>query len=378
MTPAADAFVPAPDGSPWATLAPAEAGLDPARLQSAVDFALASESPWPRSFYYPDGRYVGIVEWNETGPWSEIAGPVRPRGGPAGLILKGGRPVAEWGDTARTDMTFSIAKSYLAVLAGLAVADGLIADVNAPVGASVGGPWFASAHNARITWRHLLQQSSEWEGEIWGKSDQVDHNRQIGVGADNSRKGHRRELRTPGTYYEYNDVRVNLLAYCLLQRFGRALPEVLRERVMDPIGASPRWEWHGYRTSWTEVGGRRVQSVSGGAHWGGGMFIGARDHARLGLLVARRGRWGGRQLLPEAWIEEMLTPSPTHAGYGYLWWLNRGASRNPATPETVVSALGAGSNLIWIDPEHDLVVVLRWIDKAAVDEFFARLMAAVR
>ena len=66
---------------------------------------------------------------------------------------------------------------------------------------------------------------------------------------------------------------MNLLAFCLLQRFGRALPEVLRERIMDPIGASQSWEWHGYSTSWTEVGGKRVQSVSGGAHWGGGMFI---------------------------------------------------------------------------------------------------------
>ena len=74
----------------------------------------------------------------------------------------------------------------------------------------------------------------------------------------------------------------------------------------------------------------------------------------------------------------MLAPSPTHEGYGYLWWLNRGAGRNRATPETVVSALGAGSNLIWIDPEHDLVAVLRWMDKTAVDGFYARLLAAVR
>jgi len=373
-----ETYAPGADGTPWETIAPADAGFNPERLQAAVEFALASDSPWPRSFYYPDGRYVGIVEWNETGPWSEIAGPVRPRGGPAGLVLKGGRVVAEWGDTARTDMTFSIAKSYLAVLAGLAVSDSLIGSVEEPVGATITGRWFESAHNARITWRHLLQQSSEWQGEIWGKSDQVDHNRQLGIGADNSRKGHRRELQAPGTYYEYNDVRVNLLAYCLLQRFGRALPEVLRARVMDPIGASQGWEWHGYRTSWTEVDGQRVPSVSGGSHWGGGMFIGARDHARLGLLVARRGRWKSRQVLPEAWIEDMLTPSPAHAGYGYLWWLNRGASRYPSAPDSSVFASGAGTNLIWIDPEHDLVAVLRWIDKTAVDGFFARLLAAVR
>ncbi len=374
VTNARDAYV--PDAAAWADVSPAEVRLDPAKLEAAVDFALASDSPWPASLYYPDGRYVGNVEWDEKGPWTEIVGPVIPRGSPAGLILEGGRIAAEWGDTARADMTFSVAKSYLAVLAGLAVADGLIGSVDEPVGATVKGPWFASAHNAAITWRHLLQQSSEWQGEIWGKSDQVDHNRQLGVGADNSRKGQRRELKTPGTFYEYNDVRVNLLAFCLLQRFGRALPEVLRERVMDPIGASRDWQWHGYSTSWTEIGGKRVQSVSGGAHWGGGMFIGARDHARLGLLIARRGRWGDRQLIPAAWIEAMTTPSPTNGSYGYLWWLNRAGVRYRGAPESCFYATGAGSNIVWIDPEHDLVAVMRWIDKAAVGGFLTRLTAS--
>lgn len=203
--PANSTYAPAPDGSQWERLTPAATGFDAAKLQSAVDYANAAESPWPRSFYYPDGRYVGIVEWNETGPWSDIVGPVKSREGPAGLILKGGRIAAEWGDTSRTDMTFSIAKSYLAVLTGLAVADGLIASVDEPIGATVKGPYFASAHNAQITWRHLLHQSSEWQGELWGKSDQVDHNRQLGAGADNSRKGHARELNAPGAYYEYKD-----------------------------------------------------------------------------------------------------------------------------------------------------------------------------
>ena len=90
-----------PDGATWRRVTPSDAGLDAAKVQAAVAFAEASDSPWPRSFYYPDGRYVGIVEWNETGPWSEIVGPVVPRGGPAGVILRGGRIVAEWGDTAR-------------------------------------------------------------------------------------------------------------------------------------------------------------------------------------------------------------------------------------------------------------------------------------
>jgi CubicO group peptidase (beta-lactamase class C family) len=352
--------------------------LDPARLAEAVSFAEASESKWPPTFHYPDGRYVGIVEWNEKGPWSEVAGVVRHRGGPAGLIIEGGRIAAEWGDTRRTDMTFSVAKSYLAILAGIAVGDGLIADLDAPVGRTVEGPWFAGPHNAMITWRHLLQQSSEWDGVLWEKSDQVDHYRNLGVDADNSKKGDPRPRQAPGTYYEYNDVRVNLLALALLMRFRRALPEVLRERVMDPIGASGEWEWHGYRTSWVDVAGRRIQSVSGGAHWGGGMLIGARDLARLGVLVARGGAWGGRQLLPVGYVAEMLTPSPTNDTYGFLWWLNRGKSRRPAWSERCVSAMGAGTNLVWVDPDRDLVAVLRWIDKSAVNGFLERLGGAVK
>jgi hypothetical protein len=368
-------YVPRPDD--WATANPSELGLDATAIAKAVDFAKASESSWPRSLYYPDGRYVGLVEWNESGPWSDISGPVRERGGPAGLILKNGRIVAEWGDTARTDMTFSIAKSYLAVLAGLAFDDGLITDVEEPVSAKVKDPLFEGPRNGVITWRHLLQQSSEWQGEVFGKSDQVDHNRQIGPGADNSRKGQLRELKAPGTYYEYNDVRVNVLSYALLQLFRRPLPDVLRERIMDPIGATQDWQWHGYETSWTEIDGKRIQSVPGGGHWGGGIFIGARDHARLGLLISRGGKWAGRQLLSRQWIEQMLAPSPTLGNYGYLWWLNKGAAARVHVPEGAVFALGAGTNVIWIDPASDLVAVLRWIDKSALDGFVDRLVAAM-
>lgn len=378
MSPAATSIVPPVDRAPWPRIDSAAGGLfDREGLEKAVAFASAQESPWPRSFYHPDGRYVGIVEWNEKGPWSEVAGVVRARGGPAGLVLDRGSIAAEWGDTARADMTFSVAKSYLAILAGLAVGDGLIADLDEPVGRTVEGPWFVSAHNAHITWRHLLQQTSEWDGILWDKSDQVDHYRQVGLGGDNSRKGDLRSRQAPGSHFEYNDVRVNLLALALLQRFRRPLPDVLAERIMGPIGASRDWEWHGYRTSWTDVGDRRVQSVSGGAHWGGGMLISARDQARLGLLVARRGLWKDGQILPSRYVSEMLAPSPANGGYGFLWWLNRGSGRRQGWSEACVSAMGAGTNLIWVDPDRDIVAVVRWIDKAAVTPFLERLAAAI-
>ena len=347
-------------------------------LQDAVDFACARETGWPRSMYYPDGSYVGNVEWNESGPWTEILGPVAARGGPAGVILHHGAQVAEWGDADRPDMTFSIAKSYISVLAGLAVADGLIPDLDAPIGESVAGPHFAGPHNGTITWRHMLQMNSEWRGEIFDKDDQVDHFRQIGAGADNSRKGQLRAVGTPGSYYEYNDVRVNALAYALMCRFRRPLPDVLRERIMRPIGASESWRWEGYSTSWITLDGVRMQSVPGGGHWGGGMVISARDHATFGQFVLQNGAWDGKQILPVDWMQRSLVPTPTLGNYGFLWWLNRGSAANPKLPANAYSAQGAGGNYLWISPDDGIVAVMRWHNPADLPAFLERLVTALR
>jgi CubicO group peptidase (beta-lactamase class C family) len=84
-------------------------------------------------------------------------------------------------------------------------------------------------------------------------------------------------------------VRINQLSLALLHLFGRPLPEVLRDAIMRPIGASDGWQWAGYDDAWLEVDGRRVQSVPGGTHWGAGLSISARDQARLAQLVLQGG-----------------------------------------------------------------------------------------
>ena len=369
---------PAADPS-WDTVDPGAAGFDAGRLEQAIQFHRDHETAWPRSMYLPGDRYIGTADIGDRPEHAEVIGPVRPRGGPNGLILRGGRVVAEWGDTRKADMTFSIAKSYLGILAGLALADALIPDLDRPVGADVTEPWFAAPGNAAITWRHLLQQTSEWSGELWGKPDVADHNRVVGGPAQTGgAKGELRALQQPGTLFEYNDVRVNLLAACLTHRFGRPLPDVLKERVMDPIGASADWEWHGYRNSFVEIGGQPIRSVSGGGHWGGGMFIGSRDHARMGLLMLRDGLWGDRRILPAGWVRAMLTPSPRNDQYGLMWWLNAGPEiRCPSATADSVFALGAGVNVVWIAPELDLVVVARWIDRTRMDAFFGKVRMAL-
>ena len=109
---------------------------------------------------------------------------------------------------------------------------------------------FESELNRKITWDHLLRQTSDWEGTLWGKPEWADRSDQ-----DRSSWG-TRPRNEPGTVYEYNDTRVNLLALAATAVWRRPLPEVPREHVMDPIGASTTWGWYGYDNSWITLDGR--------------------------------------------------------------------------------------------------------------------------
>ena len=364
-----------PHGTPWPRTSPELAGFDAERLADAVAFAVAHESSWRR-----DLRAQLEAGNFEPPPDNEIIGPVEPRGAPNGLLLRHGELVASWGDTRQVDMTFSVAKSYLSILAGLAVADGLIADLDEPVGRTVHDGGFEGPRNGAVTWRQMLQLTSEWEGSLFGKSEQIDRNRSLAsenAGRPAGAKGAARPLRAPGTFWEYNDVRVNRLSLALLRRFGRALPEIFAERVMRPIGGSAEWRWEGYRSSFVDIGGQQVQSVSGGGHWGGGVFMHAQDQARIGLLMLNRGRWGAAQILPPSWIDASVTPCALNPRYGLFWWLNSDGSYQPSAPRDSVFASGAGGNVIWIDPGHGLVAVLRWIDSAKLDAWIGRVLAAL-
>lgn len=372
-------YFPAPDD--WADAEPEAVGMSAAGLRAAADFGLSADCDWPRSLFLPDGRFMGNAHINDKPPHDKPIGIVRPRGGPSGLVLRGGRIVAEWGDTHRPDVTFSAAKSYLGLLAGIALDDGLIPALDARIAASMPpeDDGFDSPHNAAITWRQLLQQTSEWQGTLWGIPDSVDHHRQAGPRHDeaNQDKGKPRELEPPGTRFEYNDVRVNRCALCLTRLFRRPLGEVLAERVMAPIGASRDWEWHGYDNARVTIDGREVVSVSGGSHWGAGLFVSTRDHARMGLLVARGGEWNGRRIVSREYLDEMVRPCPVNPQYGFMWWLNTDRQLYPAIPGNAVLALGLGQHVIWVDAGRDLVAVLRWVDRSHCNELLGLIERAI-
>ena len=347
-------------------------------LKDAIAFAQAAESKVPASMKMPDGQFVMTYDSGEKAPDNEVLGPVNARGGASGIVYRGGETVAEWGDTNRADMTFSVAKSFLSLLAGLALGDGLIKNLDDKVAGYALDDGFASEQNKHITWRHLLTQTSEWQGTLFGKEDRIDHNRVVGLKVADAPKGTRRLLTKPGSFYEYNDVRVNRLSYSLLQLFKEPLPSVLKRRIMDPIGASSGWKWDGYKTSTVTIDGKPMLSVPGGGHWGGGIVISARDLALMGLLVARGGAWNGQQILPKGWTDELVKPCPAAPFYGLMWWLNTSKRQFAAASDRSFFALGWGSHIVWIDRDNDLVTVLRWIDRKQAPGFVERLLGALK
>ena len=344
-------------------------GLDEDAIQKAVEFAENNEYSGSRDLR------IATYEGFRREPFHNILGPTKKRGGPAGLILKNGYIVAKWGDIDRVDMTFSVTKSYLSTMAGLALHDSLISNLHDPVHRYVWDGTFDGAHNQKITWDHLLTQSSDWSGELFGGKDWADRPPNEGDLDD----WKYRELKEPGTFFEYNDVRVNVLAYSLANVWRQSLPKVLKERIMDPIGASSTWRWYGYDNSWINIDGYKIQSVSGGGHSGGGLFISARDHARFGLLFLRKGKWKEEQLLPVSWIQAVQQPSTANESYGYMWWLNKGDRKlKDVADESIYYAAGFGGNFIVIDEKNDMVIVTRWLEPSKLNDFMKLAVEATK
>jgi CubicO group peptidase (beta-lactamase class C family) len=350
-----------PPAGSWAKKAPAELGMDPKLLAEAVAFAQTREST--REIDFSDQERI----------FGSLLGSVpTKRATTNGLIIYKGYIVAEFGDTTWVDPTYSVAKSMMATVAGVAVRDAKIANLDEPVGATVKDGGYDSPRNAQVTWKMHLQQETEWEGTMFGKKDDF-------VGKEAFGEGERkpRELQRPGTHYEYNDVRINRLGLSLLRTFKKPVPEVFRDEIMDPIGASNAWKWVPYHNSYVDIDGKRLPSVSGGTRWGGGVWINSWDMARFGYLWLRGGKWGEKQLLQPAFVKAATSASAHGPDYGYLWWLNTQGKNYPGLPATAYGARGAGSNTITILPEQDLVVVWRW-HRGNEAEFVKRVVAAIK
>lgn len=333
-----------PPAGQWDRKAPADLGINPAKLAEAIAFAQSRETERAMDFSDQEKTFGSLLG----------SMPTR-RAATNGLVVYKGYVVAEFGDTAAVDPTYSVAKSMLASVAGVALRERRIDSLEQPVGRLVKDGGYASPHNAAVTWKSHLQQQSEWEGQMWGKRHDF-----VGAAAFGAGERKPRTLQSPGSFYEYNDVRINRFALSLLRVLDKPVPDVFQDEIMGPIGASTSWKWVPYHNSYVDLNGKRAASVSGGTRWGGGMWINSWDMARFGYLWLRGGLWNGRQLLPAGFVKESLVPSAHGPDNGYLWWLNTKGKNLPGLPANAYAALGAGSNTIVVSPDHDLVIVWRW------------------
>jgi CubicO group peptidase (beta-lactamase class C family) len=379
-----------PPKNNWQTKTPEEVNLNSQKLKEAVAFAVSNESQADKNLKIAHYQSAFGRE-----PFGYPIGPMKKRGEAAGLVIKDGYIVAEWGDPERVDLTFSVAKSMVSSTVGLAYDQGLIASEDdlvhpymAPIIPYV--PFghqrnkadhleeedvfdlFDTEHNRKITWNHLLRQTSDWEGSLWGKPDWADRP------TKDSEDWLTRERNEPGSVYKYNDTRVNVLALAIMNVWRKPLPVVLKDNLMDKIGASDTWRWTGYENSFVIIDGQIMQAVSGGSHWGGGMFINAYDQARFGYLTLHKGNWNGEQVISEEWIEKALTPTEAQPTYGHMnYFLNKGKDLLPDAPEGAFYHLGAGVNMVYADPENNLVIVARWLDGQQMNELVKRVLESV-
>ena len=379
-----------PERGAWQHQSPSAHGFDSSKLQQAIQFAIQHESKQPRNMEVSQALTFGKE------PFGFGIGPFSDRGDPTGIIIHNGYIIAEWGEPGRVDMTHSVTKSFLSTVIGLAVDHHLIASITDTVAkyvppievydgsavaakdpSTLGQPQmltpFSSDHNRTLTWDVMLRQTSDWEGTLWGKPEWADR-----PDADPT-KWMNRPRHVPGSTWEYNDVRVNALALAATLVWRRPLPEVLKGYIMDSIGASSTWRWYGYRNSWIVLDGKIVQSVSGGGHWGGGMFINAYDMGRFGLFTLHKGNWNGKQLLSPGWFDHALTPTSAQPTYGFMnFFLNTDRKYYPNAPASAYAHIGNGANIIYIDPDHGLVMVVRWIESSAMNELIGKLNEAMK
>ena len=237
-----------PPAGTWQHKSPAALGLDSAKLQQAVDYALANGSKWD-------------FDKDQVRTFGTPLGPLpKSRAATNGIILRHGYIVAQFGDVKAADPVYSVAKSFLSTVAGVAVARGLIKNVNDPVAKYIHDGGYDSPHNSKITWKNHLQQESEWEGVMWGKNADFVGHEQFGAG---ERKP--REIHDPGTFYEYNDARINRFSLSLLRLYGTGVPA----RAQDGDHGSDRpvadsWQWVPYGNS---MRGDRRQEDRLGEWW---------------------------------------------------------------------------------------------------------------
>ncbi len=236
--------------------------------------------------------------------------------------------------------TQSVTKSVLALLFGLAQADGYVRGpqelvaLRLPQLLRVG----ADARVQRMRFEHLLTMTAGWPGEQTAQRDRDD---------DVGWIARRPLLAEPGARFAYDNGAANLLAMALANAVSQPLSAYARQRLFEPLGIH-RFEWR--------------QGGDGHDLGALGLSLSTRGMARLGELVLNQGQWQGRSLVPAAFVRaatERQSPggAPLFSAYGYLWWVSATAPSRKAERRAAM-ANGYGGQWIYVYPPLDLVVAV--------------------
>jgi len=244
----------------------------------------------------------------------------------------------------------SCTKSVISLLVGIALAEGLLPDIQAPLSVYFSDllQTQSDPRKADLTLRHLLTMT---DGLDWPEFGEWDCFAPMAYARNIPRFVLERPMvAAPGTVMNYNSGASHLLAAVLHQVTGGATLDFAEQRLFKPLGIR---DYHWYLDA---------QGVPKGAD---GLRISTADMAKLGTLMLHDGCWAGRQVVPEAWVREATTPYmltyEAIGAYGYHWWvgsLSGADPRDTAADDRFAFALGYGGQVIAVLPTHRTVVVI--------------------
>lgn len=233
-------------------------------------------------------------------------------------------------------ISFSVAKSVVSLLIGAAIKDGYIGSVDDKVVDYL--PRLKGGSYDDVTIEHILHMAS---GVAWNE-DYSDPESDVSQapGGTLPLYDYMRKLpgaAAPGDTFNYNTGETNIAGAVLRAAIGNNLSTYLEHKIWRPFGMEHDASWLLEQPGGVEFGGCCINAT-------------LRDYARLGVFALRGGRLpDGTHVLPDGYLADSLAPSPGYDGYGYYWWL---------VGDDTYAAFGVFGQMIWIDPERNIVIAL--------------------